>query len=71
MEEMTMEARQARREYRKHYRDRNREKINRQQREWRAGNPEKVRQYEKRYWEKVAENTKDIRASWQDYGIDK
>lgn len=71
MEGLTVQAQEAQREYKKQYRDRNREKINRQQREWRAGHPEKVKQYKKRYWEKVAENTKDIRASWQDYGISK
>lgn len=68
---MTVQAQEAEREYKRQYRGRNREKINRQQREWRGSNPEKVKQYKKRYWEKVAENTKDIRASWQDYGISK
>lgn len=34
---MTVQAQEAQREYKKQYRDRNREKINRQQREWRAG----------------------------------
>lgn len=77
MEGLAVQAQEAQREYKRQYRDRNREKINRQQREWRAGHPEKVKQYQKRYWEKVAENTKgtrdtkDIRASWQDYGISK
>lgn len=71
MEGLAAQAQEAQREYKKQYRNRNREKINRQQREWRAGHPEKVKQYQKRYWEKVAKNTKDIRASWQDYGISK
>lgn len=71
MEGLAVQAQEAQREYKRQYRDRNREKINRQQREWRAGHPEKVKQYQKRYWENVAKNTKDIRASWQDYGISK
>ena len=69
LEELTLEAQEARRDYKRRYRAKNREKINRQQREWRAGNRDKVRQYNKRYWECRAKKAKNIRASWQDYGI--
>lgn len=65
---MTPEAQEQRRIYKNKYRQRNRDKINQQQRAWRADNPEKVREYQKRYWEKRAKNP---RASWEDYGITK
>lgn len=51
---MTSEAQEARRIYKREYRRKNREKINRQQREWRTANPEKVKAYQMRYWEKKA-----------------
>lgn len=69
LDELTLQAQEARRDYKRQYRAKNREKINRQQREWRADNGDKVRQYNKRYWERKAEKEKNIRASWQDYGI--
>lgn len=52
---MTPEAQKVRRNYKRQYRCENREKINAQQREWRANNPAKVREYQRRYWEKRAE----------------
>lgn len=66
---MTLEAQKARRNYKRQYRNRNRDKINAQQREWRANNPDKVRQYNEKYWEKKAKNPRY--SSWEDYGIDK
>ena len=66
----TMEAQEARRSYQREYRHKNRERINAQQREWRANNPAKVKEYQKHYWEKRAKK-RNIRASWQDYGITK
>lgn len=68
---MTVEANEARKVYKRQYRLKNREKINSQQRAWRASNPERVKQYNERYWEKAAEKKKNARASWEDYGIDK
>lgn len=50
--EMTLEAQEARRVYKREYRRKNREKINQKQREWRAANPQKVKTYQMRYWEK-------------------
>lgn len=67
---MTQEAVEARREYKRQYRSENREKINAQQREWRANNPAKVREYQERYWEKQV-GKRNIRAGWQDYDISK
>lgn len=69
MEELTLQAKEARRDYKRQYRLKNREKINRQQREWCADNPDKVRRYQAEYWEKAAAKAKNIRASWGDYGI--
>lgn len=67
--DMTLEAQKARRNYKRQYRSRNRDKINAQQREWRANNPDKVRKYNEKYWEKKAKNPRY--SSWEDYGIDK
>lgn len=68
---LTLQAQEIRREYKRQYRRKNRDRINRKQREWRANNLEKVKEYQKRYWEKAAEKQKNIRAPWSDYGIDK
>lgn len=57
MGEMTADASEARRIYKRKYRQRNKEKINKQQREWRGRNPDKVREYQVRYWERVAQRT--------------
>ena len=51
---MTSEAAEQRRIYMRRYREKNRERINRRQREWRAKNPDKVRELSTRYWEKKA-----------------
>lgn len=40
------------REYMKRYRKENAEKLRQKQNEWRKNNPDKVREYRKRYWEK-------------------
>ena len=69
MEGLTVQAQEERRDYKRQYRLKNREKINRQQREWRAGNPDRVKQYQRKYWEKVAAKAVNIRASYRDYGI--
>lgn len=69
MEGMSVQAQEARQDYKRQYRIRNQEKINRQQRAWRKANPDKVKEYQARYWERKAEKAKCIRASWQDYGI--
>lgn len=67
-EELSLQAQEARKDYKRRYRAKNREKINRQQREWRAGNGDKVRQYNRQYWERRAQR-ENIRASYEDYGI--
>ena len=46
--------RQRNREAAARYRERNREKINAQNREWRAKHPDRVKEYARRYWEKQA-----------------
>lgn len=51
---MSDEAREQRnayqREYLKKYREKNKDKLNEKQREWRKNNPDKVRQYQENYW---------------------
>lgn len=46
------------REYMKRYRKENAEKLRQKQNEWRKNNPDKVREYRKRYWEKKAAEAK-------------
>jgi hypothetical protein len=56
---MTEEARQARNKYFRDYRKKNLEKSKERKREWRKANPEKVKQYQERYWRKKFQNEKD------------
>lgn len=63
-------ARKERLAYMRAYRMENRDKINQRRREWNARNPERVREQNKRYWERRAAK-RSIRASWDDYGISK
>lgn len=46
--------RKAKREYMRKYREKNKEKVNKLNREWRKANPEKVKEYQERFWEKKA-----------------
>ena len=66
---MTLEAREARRDYMRKYRQRNRDRINSRRRKWNAQNLEKVREYQRRYWEGFAVR-KNIRAPWGAYGLE-
>ena len=66
---MSVEAIETRRIYQREYRRKNREKINIQRKNWRAENRDKVQQYNQEYWERKAKKVKNIRASWEDYGI--
>ncbi|MDE7197771.1 MAG: hypothetical protein K2O15_02695 [Lachnospiraceae bacterium] len=68
---MTMEAQEARRVYQREYIARNRERVNRQRKNWRAKNQDKIQQYNRKYWERKAEKARNIRASWADYNISK
>lgn len=69
MDGMSARAQEVRRNYKRQYRIRNREKINSQQRMWRKRNPDKVKEYQAQYWERKAGKAGNIRASWKDYGI--
>lgn len=40
------------REYMREYRKKNREKINAQKREWYRNNPDKIAEYQERFWAK-------------------
>ena len=52
--ELSQEAREARRAYKRRWREKNRERIREYDREWRKRNPDKVKEYERRRWEKEA-----------------
>lgn len=47
-------AEEARRSYRKEYREKNRDRINAYHREWAKNNPEKIKEHQDRYWQKKA-----------------
>lgn len=53
---LSEEAKKARneymREYMKEYRKKNREKINAKRRQWAQDNPEKIQEYQERFWSK-------------------
>ena len=51
---MNEAAKEARRAYRKKWREENRTEIRAYQKKWRSENPEKVREYQERYWENKA-----------------
>lgn len=65
---MTTEAQEAKKNYKRQYRNRNRDRINAQQRIWNARNRDKLKEYQRKYWEKKAE-TGNIRLPWSAYGI--
>lgn len=67
---MEAAAKEERRAYMRAYRMENRNQINQKRREWNARNPERVREHNRRYWEKRAEK-RSVRASWEHYGITK
>lgn len=68
---MSAEAIEARKNYQRKYRCRNRDKINSQRRKWQSKNREKVQEYNQRYWQKIAEENQNLRASYAEFGIDK
>lgn len=51
---MTEDAIRQRRAYQRRYRALNKDAINKRQKEWRKANKDKVKEYNKTYWEKVA-----------------
>lgn len=52
---MTEEARKKYNAYMREYRQKNRERINEQNRALRAANPERYKGYQERYWQRKAE----------------
>ena len=51
---MTEDAIRQRRAYQRRYRALNKDAINKRQKEWRKANKDKVKEYNKTYWENVA-----------------
>ena len=56
---MDKQAREARREYMRKYRAKNRERIREYQRQWAKDNPDKVKQHQANYWSNKAEQEHD------------
>lgn len=54
MSELSEAARQARNAHRREYYRRNREAVAESNRKWRQAHPEKVKEYNNRYWKKKA-----------------
>lgn len=52
---MDATAKQARAEYQREYRAKNRERLNSYRRQWNKDNPDKVRKYQADYWNRKAE----------------
>jgi hypothetical protein len=52
--ELSPKAKQARREYKRKWREKNREHVRRYNREWKRKHPERVKEHARRYWEKKA-----------------
>ena len=55
MQKVTPTVEQAKREYLKKWRDKNKEKVAAYHKQWRDKNPEKIREYNERYWKKKAQ----------------
>ena len=51
---MTEDAIKQRRAYQRRYRALNKDNINKRQKEWRKANKDKVKEYNKTYWENIA-----------------
>ena len=60
---MTEEAKEAKRqymrEYMKKYREKNREKLNENRRKWAAENPDRIKAYAEKQWERKARELKE------------
>jgi hypothetical protein len=56
---MTEDAIRQRRAYQRRYRALNKEHINKRQKEWRNANKDKVKEYNKTYWENIAKKFKE------------
>ena len=51
---MTEDALKQRRAYQRRYRALNKDTINKRQKEWRKANKDKVKEYNKTYWDNIA-----------------
>lgn len=56
---MTEDAIRQRRAYQRRYRALNKDTINKRQKEWRKANKDKVKEYNKTYWENIAKRYKE------------
>lgn len=58
MAQLSDEAKEARKQYRREWREKNKDKVNEYLRQWKKANPDKAEAAQARYWEKVAEKAK-------------
>lgn len=56
---MSKEAIAARRAYMAAYREKNRAKINAYSSKWQKENPDKVKEYKRKHWQRIADNQTD------------
>lgn len=66
MSELSEAARLARNAARRRYREENREAINAYNRAWKRAHPDRVREYERRYWERRAAAAAESEVSGDD-----
>jgi hypothetical protein len=53
--DLSPEAKQTRREYKRRWREKNREHVREYNRNWKRQNPERVKEHARRYWERKAQ----------------
>ena len=67
---MSEEAKRARREYNRKWREKNRERYNEYQKRWRKKNKDRIKEYQRKYWEKKAkEESQQSLISRTDYNV--
>lgn len=59
---LSEEAKAARREYQRRWREKNKERIAKTYKEWRSKpeNKQKIKEYQKRYWERKAQELNEV-----------
>ena len=57
---MSEEAKKARREYHRKWREKNRERYNEYQRRWREKNKDRIKEYQRKYWERKAKEESQL-----------
>lgn len=63
-----VDATEARKQYQREYRKKNRDKINAYRRDWNQKNPDRLKEYNRRYWERVAAKQRADPAAASEHG---